>query len=63
MFPAGCRATGSPSCLTAHGFRLLPTHQPASRFWAFQGIEAGIFLMLATALVALAYRMVLTCDA
>jgi hypothetical protein len=28
-----------------------------------QGIEAGIFLMLAAALIAVAYRMVLTRDA
>jgi hypothetical protein len=38
-------------------------YQPADRFWVFQGIETGIFLVLAAALVALAYRMVVTRDA
>ncbi len=37
--------------------------EPAGRFWAFQGIEAGIFVVLAAALIVLAYRMVLTRDA
>jgi hypothetical protein len=41
----------------------LITYQPASRFWAFQGIEAAIFIVLAAGLVALACRMVLTRDA
>jgi hypothetical protein len=35
----------------------------AGRFWALQGIEAGIFLVLAAALIAVAYRVVLTRDA
>ncbi|MGI9007238.1 MAG: hypothetical protein ACR2FU_13760 [Streptosporangiaceae bacterium] len=39
------------------------TYQPASRFWALQGIEAGIFIALAAALIILAYRVVLTRDA
>ena len=30
--------------------------QPASRFWAFQGIETSIFIVLALVLVAFAYR-------
>jgi hypothetical protein len=61
--PAACRASMSASCLGSHGFRTMITYQPASRFWAFQGIEAGIFIVLAAALVALACRMVLTRDA
>jgi hypothetical protein len=60
--PAVCRGLG-PSCLASHGFRTLITYQPASRFWAFQGIEAGIFITLAAVLIAIAYRMVLTRDA
>jgi hypothetical protein len=35
----------------------------ATRFWAFQGIETGICLVLAAALIALAYQMVLKRDA
>ena len=34
-----------------------------SRSWAFQGIEAGIFIALAAVLIAVAYRMVLTRNA
>jgi hypothetical protein len=34
-------------------------YQPASRFWLFQGIEAAIFVGLALALFALAYRLVM----
>jgi hypothetical protein len=63
--PAACRALGpkEPSCMTTHGFHELITYQPAGRFWAFQGIEAGIFLVLAAALIALTFRLVLARDA
>jgi hypothetical protein len=67
--PAACRGNGQPgpallnSCLASHGFHTQILYQPASRFWAFQGIEAGVFVVLATALVAVAYRMVLARDA
>jgi hypothetical protein len=30
------------SCLQAHGWRGFATYQPASRWWAFQGIETLI---------------------
>jgi hypothetical protein len=45
------------------GTNTLLTYQPADRFWAFQGIETGVFVVLAAGLVALAYRMVVTRDA
>jgi len=67
--PAACRIVQfggkgmTPTCLAAHGFHQRITFQPASRFWAFQGIEGAIFLLLAIALVAFAYRMVLRRDA
>jgi len=32
---------------------LLVLYQPADRFWTFQGIEAGIFVALALALLVL----------
>jgi len=41
----------------------LLTYQPANRFWAFQGIEAGVFIVLVAGAVALAYWMVVTRDA
>ena len=41
-------------CIHNHGWVALTTYQPASRFWPFQGIEAGIVVTLAVALLALA---------
>jgi hypothetical protein len=65
--PAACRSLwptpSYPSCMTAHGYQDLITYQPAGRFWAFQGIEAGIFLVLSAALIAVTFRLVLTRDA
>jgi hypothetical protein len=67
--PSACAAAASgvrptPSCRQAlaayHGFI---TYQPASRYWAFQGIEFGIFAALAAALVAVTAVMVLRRDA
>jgi hypothetical protein len=69
QIPAACQTGGvgekgiSGNCLTAHGFHQLVTYQPASRFWAFQGIEAGIFVILAVALVLFARWWVLRRDA
>jgi len=51
------------NCLSAHGYRSLIGFQPDSRYWAFQGIEAAIYLVLAAALVGFAYRRVLSRDA
>jgi hypothetical protein len=67
--PAACRNAllkGSGvngRCLTSHGFHQLVTYQPGSRFWAFQGIEACIFVILATGLVGFAMWWVLRRDA
>jgi hypothetical protein len=67
FIPAACRAATaqrqSIPCMAAHGFHTQVIYEPASRFWAFQGIEAGIFVVLAAALIALAWRLVLTRDA
>jgi hypothetical protein len=62
-YPAVCHSNPFTSCLASHGFHLVWIYQPESRFWAFQGIEAGIFIVLTAALVALTYRIVLTRDA
>jgi hypothetical protein len=59
---AGGRGIG-PQCLARSGFHRFATYQPASRFWAFQGIEAGIFLVLALALVGFTVWRVLSRDA
>ena len=50
-------------CLAAHGYRGYLTYQPASRFWAFQGIETGIFLVLAAALLAVTFWVLQRRDA
>jgi len=43
----------SPACAQALShFRGFITYQPASRYWAFQGIETGLFVLLAAALLA-----------
>lgn len=60
---ASCGKPASLRCLASHGYHESLTYQPAGRFWAFQGIEAGIFLALAVVLVAVAYRLVLKRDA
>ena len=67
--PAACQPTGLAGkglvakCLAQHGFRTAVSYQPASRYWAFQGIEAGIFLVLAALLVGFAFFWVLRRDA
>jgi hypothetical protein len=50
-------------CLTARGLRGFVTYQPASRYWAFQGIETGIYVVLAAALLAVTAIVVLRRDA
>ena len=47
----------------SHGYRAFITYQPASRYWAFQGIETGIFVALAAVLIAVMAIVVLRRDA
>jgi hypothetical protein len=68
--PASCNQTqrGSftppPSCTHALAqFRGFLTYQPADRYWTFQGIETGIFLVLAAALIAVTAVTLLRRDA
>jgi hypothetical protein len=68
--PATCAAgargalTVPPSCLQAlTHFRGFLTYQPADRYWTFQGIETGIFLVLAAALIAVTAMTLLRRDA
>ena len=68
--PSACAAMANgagratPSCRQAlDGFHSFITYQPASRYWAFQGIETGIFVALAAALVAVTAVVVLRRDA
>jgi hypothetical protein len=39
-----------PACAAQHGIQMHVVFQPGSRFWAFQAIEAALFLGLAAAL-------------
>lgn len=51
------------SCLAAHGYRGSLTYQPASRFWAFQGIETGAFVVLAAVLPGITFCVLKQRDA
>lgn len=51
------------SCMQAHGWRGFTTYQPAGRYWPFQGIETGIYLGLAAAMIAVTYVVVRRRDA
>jgi hypothetical protein len=59
--PASYHAVSS--CATANHVLAFVTYQPESRYWAFQGIETGIFAALAAALLAVAYLAVTRRDA
>jgi ABC-2 family transporter protein len=51
------------SCLAARGYRVVRSYQPSGRYWAFQGIETGIFVFLAAALIAVTAIVVTRRDA
>jgi ABC-type transport system involved in multi-copper enzyme maturation permease subunit len=51
------------SCMAAHGYRGYVSYQPASRFWAFQGVETGIFVVLAAALIGVTFWVLKRRDA
>jgi ABC-type transport system involved in multi-copper enzyme maturation permease subunit len=56
--------TPPASCTQALShFRGFLTYQPADRYWTFQGIETGIFLILAAALIAVTAVTLLRRDA
>jgi ABC-2 family transporter protein len=52
--PESDGATAFFDCTKVHGYQLHETYQPLSRFWALQGIESGILLGVAVALLAAA---------
>lgn len=51
------------SCMQAHGWRGFATYQPASRYWPFQGIETGIYILLAAVLIAATFAVIRRRDA
>lgn len=58
----GERPPGPPqSCfdaMRAHGYRQVLTYQPADRFWKFQWIETGLFVLLALGMSGIAFSRV-----
>jgi hypothetical protein len=59
----GASMTAIFSCLQAHGWRGVAIYQPAYRYWPFQGIETGIYVLLAAALIAVTFAIVRRRDA
>ena len=53
----------SAKCVARLGYHRVVAFQPAGRFWTFQLVEAGIFVVLAVVLVGLATWRVLRSDA
>jgi hypothetical protein len=51
------------SCMQAHGWRGFATYQPSGRYWPFQGIETGIYVLLAAALIAVTFAVLRRRDA
>jgi hypothetical protein len=50
--PGNSTPGAPPQCMPQHGYTQWWSYQPASRYWSFQGIEAGGLLLLAILLVA-----------
>jgi hypothetical protein len=50
-------------CLQAAGFRNFVVYQPGNRYWAFQCIETGIFVVLAAAALAAIFALLRRRDA
>jgi hypothetical protein len=68
--PRACQAAANAgnmpatnSCLTSAHIRQFITYQPASRYWAFQGIETGIYILLAAALITVTIAIIRRRDA
>ncbi len=68
--PRACAGLAKPtggltsSCRAAlTGFRSFVTYQPAGRFWPFQGIETGVFVVLAAILLAVTAVVLIRRDA
>jgi hypothetical protein len=60
---SAAQAQAINACIRNAHIRAFFSYQPADRFWAFQGIETGIYLLLAIALVFVAARVLLRRDA
>ena len=61
--PSSDPFTAVLNCMQRAGYHQVISYQPGWRYWPFQGIEAGIYLLLAAALVAVAWSAVRRRDA
>jgi hypothetical protein len=62
--PTGSHPLGAVmSCLQSAGFRQFVTYQPGWRYWPFQGIETGVYLLLSAGLLALTWYAIRHRDA
>ncbi len=68
--PASCQSAGGSNdpgpvlhCMQATGYRQFMTFQPGTRYWPFQFIETGIFVVLAAALIAVTFAVINRRDA
>jgi hypothetical protein len=66
--PASCQQVESQisatlACMARLGYHSFTTYQPGYRFWPFQFIETGIFVVLAGALIAVTFLVVRRRDA
>ena len=65
--PAACHTAlfdnSFTQCLTDHGYKILFTYQPASRFWTFQWMESGLFVALGVACLIFALLRITRRDA
>jgi hypothetical protein len=66
--PAACQQVSAQisatlACMAHLGYRSFATYQPGYRFWPFQFIETGIFVALATTLIAVTFLVVRRRDA
>jgi hypothetical protein len=65
VIPGGFGSASSAlvSCLSKAGFRNYFSYQPGSRYWAFQGLETGIYVLIAAVLLAVAFYVLRHRDA
>jgi hypothetical protein len=59
----GASLTAVFSCMKAHGWRGFATYQPSYRYWPFQGIETGIYVLLAAGLIGVTFLVIRRRDA
>jgi hypothetical protein len=60
---SGDPITAALNCMQSAGYRQIISYQPGWRYWPFQGIETAIYLLLAAALIAVAWYVLRRRDA